>query len=36
VKHIAAAAAVWALCTIALGLIARVTYLVFMVGWNLI
>lgn len=28
--------AMWAGCTVALGLIARVTYLVFMIGWGLV
>jgi hypothetical protein len=35
-KHIAIMLAVWAGSTIALGLIARVTYLVFMIGWGLV
>lgn len=28
--------ALWVGCTIAIGLIARVTYLVFMLGWGLV
>lgn len=35
-KAFATAVALWALSTIALGLIARVTYLVFMIGWSLV
>jgi len=36
ITHALTVAAVWAVSTIALGLIARVTYAVFMIGWNLI
>lgn len=35
-KHLAIMLALWAGSTIAIGLIARVTYLVFMIGWGLI
>ena len=35
-RHVAVAAFVWAVSTVVLGLIARVTYLVFMFGWGLL
>ena len=35
-KSIAIAAFVWAFSVFALGLIARVTYMVFMIGWGLL
>lgn len=35
-KYFAIMVAMWAGCTIAIGLIAKVTYLVFMIGWGLI
>jgi len=36
VKNLAIAIIGWTACVFALGLIARVTWLVFMIGWNLI
>lgn len=35
-KHIVIAVGLWGICTVALGIIARVTYLVFMIGWGLV
>lgn len=35
-KSIAIAALAWAFSVFALGLIARVTYMVFMIGWGLL